>query len=200
MTVSNMYLSSKLKNAVINLLLENPNFVEVVNPKPSECEELDLMDVMVGGDFYVDGKKIHEDGYIYDYNFVTDITEDKRTYTFVETACQHVQKNVYVDMDLYICVFAEKSIIRLDENSVPNTKRVNEMGYFCGRFGNRIDVLLDIVDGLVNGNPKLGVTMDVVPAGSDHITVFQPSYHYYGKVLKYRVRMYNETNGVACGL
>ena len=68
--MSNFYNASEYKNKIINLLLKNKDFIKLIDPKPSECDQLDIIDVLIGGEWIVDGKNYYEQGHVFDYNFV----------------------------------------------------------------------------------------------------------------------------------
>lgn len=83
--MANLYYSASYKNKIINLLLKNKDFIKLINPTPSECEDLDIIDVLIGGTWFINGKKYEEQGHIFDYNFVDETTTEQKTFVFVET-------------------------------------------------------------------------------------------------------------------
>ncbi len=48
------------------------------------------------------------------------------------------------------------------------------MGYEVGHYGNRIDILCDIVDRILNGNKKLKGISDIEPAQRDFVPYIHP--------------------------
>ena len=58
--MSNIYYAASYKNKIINLLLKNKDFIKLMNPTPSECEDLDIVDVLIGGEWIINGKKWEE--------------------------------------------------------------------------------------------------------------------------------------------
>ena len=196
--MANLYYAASYKNKIINLLLKNKNFIKLINPKPSECKDLDIIDVLVGGTWLINGKKYKEQGHIFDYNFVSDTTTDKKTFVLVETDINAVRSNIFTDFNLYIFIFTDKELVRLTNNTVPTVKEVTDMGYFASTYANRVDVLCDIVDRILNGTDKLAGIGDVEPASSGYVSLYCPNSKYYGKCLKYKISNYNE-GGDECG-
>jgi len=196
--MANLYYAASYKNKIINLLLKNKDFIKLINPTPSECIYLDTIDVLLGGEWFFDGKKWEEQGHIFDYNFVNETTTDQKTFVFVETDIDTVSKNMFIDFNLYICIFTSKELVRLTDKSIPTVEQVKEMGYFASTYANRIDVLCDIVDRTLNGTDKIPGLGDVQPASRGYATIYCPNNKYYGKCLKYKVSNYNDS-GDECG-
>ena len=55
--MSNLYYAAEYKNRIMNLLLKSKNLIKLVNPTPSECEDLDMIDFLVGGEWFIHGKQ-----------------------------------------------------------------------------------------------------------------------------------------------
>lgn len=190
--MANLYYAAEYKNRIINLLLSNENFIKLINPTPSKCEDLDIVDVLLGGEWFIDGQKWEEQGHVFDYEFVNETTTDERTFIFVETDIKGVDKNLFTEFNLYVCIFAYKSLVRLSNDTSPSVKEVKEMGYFASTYANRIDVLCDIVDRILNGSDKLRTIGNIEPAERNYVTLYRPNSKYYGKCLKYTVSSLNE--------
>lgn len=197
--MTNLYNAASYKNKIISLLLKNSNFIKLMNPEPSECESIDLADVLLGGDWIIDGKKYYEQGQIFDYNFANDTTTEQKTFVFVETDIDSVKDNIFTSFNLYVCIFTYKDLVRITENSSPTVQDIKNMGYFASNFANRIDVLCDIVDRILNGTDKIQGIGDVKPASRGYVTMYSPNSKYYGKCLKYNISNYNES-GDGCGI
>ena len=189
--MGNLYLSSDYKNTIISLLLKNDNFVKLINPQPSECPKIKIKDVLLGGTWIYDGVKYEEQGHVFDYNFVDETTTDEKTFVFVETDIDTVRQNMFTDFNLYICIFSAKSLVRITNDTVPSLTDVAEMGYKIPYHGNRVDILCDIVDGILNGNKKIKGIGDVEPAPRGYVTMYCPNSKYYGKCLKYKISNLN---------
>lgn len=196
--MANLYYAASYKNKIINLLLKDKNLIKLVNPKPSECENLDIIDVLLGGVWFMDGKKYEEQGHIFDYNFVEDIITEEKTFIFVETDIDTVRNNMFTDFNLYVFIFTPKKMVRLTNNTIPTVEEVKDMGYFTKTYANRIDVLCDIVDRILNGTDKILGIGNVRPAQRGYVTTYCPHRNYYGKCLKYTISNFNES-GDDCG-
>lgn len=198
--MSNLYYASAYKNKIINLLLKNKNFIKLINPTPSKCEDLDIIDVLIGGEWIIDGKKVEEKGHIFDYDFTTvdETTNESRTFVFVETDIPTITDDLFMDFNLYICIFSRKDLVRLTSESKPTVKEVKDMGYFAGSTGNRIDILCDVVDRILNGNEKIQGIGTLKPAPRGFLTNYSPHKNYYGKCLKYHITNLSELEDI-CG-
>ena len=192
--MSNLYFVSNYKNKIINLLLKNDDFIKLIDPAPSPHDELDIIDVLIGGTLIIDGEEYTEQGHIFDYNFVDETTDDQKTFVFVETDIDSVINNIFVDFNLYVCIFTEKRLVRLTDRTSPTVQEIKDMGYFASNYANRIDVLCDIADRILNGTDKLVGLGDVNPSERGHVTIYTPNSRYYGKCLKYHIENYNEVD------
>ena len=185
--MNSLEFSTIYKNKIINLLLKNKNFIQLINPTPNECEDIDTIDILLGGDWIIDGKKYHEQGYIFDYDFTDDTTDEEKTFVMVETDIEFVHKNTFVDFNLYVCIFTSKKLVRINEFTSPNIQQVKEMGYVVGNRANRIDILCNIVNKILNGNNNFPGIGSISPVDRGYVTLYQPNNKYYGKCLKYNI-------------
>lgn len=190
--MSNLYNIANYKNKIIHLLLKNKNFIKLMNPEPSKCKDLDIIDVLLGGEWTINGKKYEEQGQVFDHNFVDDTTVEEKTFVFVETDIEYVRNNMFADFNLYICIFTAKNLVRLTDISKPTVKEIKDMGYFASTNGNRIDVLCDLVDRIINGNENIEGIGTVQPDSRAYVTQYCPNNKYYGKCLKYNITNYIE--------
>lgn len=131
-------------------------------------------------------------GHVFDHNFVDETTTVEKSFVFVETDIDTIRKNLFTDFNLYVCVFTAKPLIRITDATIPSINDVEMMGYNIGHFGNRVDILCDVVDRILNGNKKLKGIGDVKPAERGFCTIYSPSNKYYGKCLKYNISNLNE--------
>lgn len=196
--MANLYYASEYKNKIINLLLRNKDFIKLINPTPSKCEDLDIIDVLLGGKWFISGKEWTEQGHVFDYEFVNETTTEQRTFVFVETDINGINQGLFTEFNLYICIFTDKNLVRLSNKTSPTVKEVKDMGYFASTYANRIDVLCDIVDRILNGNDKLKSIGCVEPVTRNYVTIYKPNNNYYGKCLRYRVSNLNEIEDNDC--
>lgn len=192
--MSNLYNASRYKDTIINLLLKNKDFVILMNPSKPPHEQLSVQDVLLGGTWVIGGKKYKEQGQVFDYNFVDDTTTDEKTFIFVETNIDIIRENIFTDFNLYVCIFTSKHLVRITNDTIPSINDIESMGYNAGHYGNRIDILCDVVDRTLNGNRKIKGIGDIKPAERGFCTMFSsPGNKYYGKCLKYNITNFNET-------
>lgn len=191
--MANLYYAASYKNKIINLLLQNKNFIKLINPSQSECENLDVVDVLLGGKWFINGKEYDEQGYIFDYNFVNETTTDEKTFVFVETDIDTVKNNMFTNFNLYVCIFTSKDLVRITNETVPTVEEVKDMGYFATTYANRIDILCDIVDRILNGSEQIAGIGDIKPSERGYVSIYCPNTNYYGKCLKYNISNLNET-------
>ena len=183
--MSNLYFVGEYKEKIMKLLADNNIVVKLINPDLSNAD-LDLIDVLMGGEWIINGEKVEEQGHIFDHNFVDETVNQVKTFIFVETDIDTISDNIFTEFGLYVFIFSHKKLIRLSPSSIPTKNEMKKAGY-CG---NRIDCLCDAVDRMLNGNNTFGIG-EVIPHPRGHMGIYQPSTDYYGKVLKYKVRNYN---------
>lgn len=166
-----------------------------MNPiSDSNCEYLDDIEILLGGEWIYNGERFKEDGQIFDYNFVEDTVTKEKSFVFVETDIDNVTQNIFTNFNLYICVFTTKGQIRITDKTSPTLKQIKDMGYSTGTYANRIDVLCDIIDRTINETDKISGIGDVRPADRGYCTIYLPNHKFYGKCLKYKIMNYNEDN------
>lgn len=196
--MSNLYTASNYKNTIIRLLLKDKDFISLMNPQMPPHESISTEKMLLGGEWIIDGEKYEEQGQVFDYNFVCDTTIDKKTFVFVETDIDNIRENLFTEFNLYVCIFADKSIIRITDDSVPTLVDIEKMGYYAGHYGNRIDILCDVVDRILNGNTNIKGIGDIKPANRGFCTIYSPNNKYYGKCLKYNISNLNDSEAY-CG-
>lgn len=175
--MSNLYVSTKYKNQIISLLLQNENFVRLMNPSELKSEALD--------------------GQIFDYDFTNETMSEQKTFVFVEADIDTIRDDIFTDFNLYIYIFTDKNSVKLTAVSTPTANEVKEMGYYASpAYGNRIDALCNCVDTILNGTEKIEGIGTLKPALKDHMITYFPNEHYYGKCLKYSITNYNSGGDV----
>lgn len=197
--MSNIYYATAYKNKIINLLLKSKNITKLINPSPSECEDIDIIDVLRGGEWIIDGKKYVEQGYIYDHDFVDDAITDHKTFIFVETDIDGVDQNIFTSFTLYICLFTSKDLVRITSETTPTVDEVKNMGCFATSIANRIDALGEIIDRTINGNEKIAGIGTVRPSPRAYWKRYSPNNKYYGRCLSYTISNLCEDDFNECG-
>ncbi len=191
--MTNLFIASNYKNTIINLLIKNKDFVTLMNPSKPPISQLSIEDMLLGGTWFFNGKKYQEQGQVFDHNFVDETTTVEKSFVFVETDIDTIRQNLFTDFNLYVCVFTAKTLVRITDDTIPSINDVEIMGYNCGYYGNRVDILCDVADRILNGNKKIKGIGDVKPADHGFCTIYSPNSKYYGKCLKYNVSNLNES-------
>lgn len=197
--MTNIDYAASYKNKIINLLLRNKNFIKLINPTPSKCENLDIVDVLIGGEWIIDGTKWEEQGHVFDHDFTNDTTVEQKTFVFVETDIDGVDKNIFTNFTLYICLFTSKELVRLTSETNPTPKEVKEMGCFASTTANRIDALGSVIDKTINGNEKIAGIGTIEPATRSYWKRYSPNNKYYGRCLAYHISNLCEKDFDECG-
>lgn len=181
------------KKIIIDHLLKSKLVRKLINPTPNDL--LDETEILLGGEWLIDGEKVEAQGHIFDFNFVDDTITDSKVFIFVETDIPIVEHgNMFAEFNLYVSIFADKDLIRLSQLSIPTKQEMKALGY----EGNRIDILCGVIDELLNGVSVNGVG-NLQPATMGYMKMYQPNRQYYGKVLTYKVKSYND-GGDRCDL
>lgn len=196
--MSNLYTASNYKNTIINLLIKNQDFITLMNPQEPPHKLMTTEDMLLGGTWFYNGQKYQEQGQVFDHNFVDETTTDQKTFVFVETDIDSIRQKFFIDFNLYICVFTSKDLVRITDDTIPSINDVEMMGYNVGHYGNRVDILCDVIDRILYSNQKIRGIGDVEPAKRDFCTIYSPNNKYYGKRLKYTISNFNEIEA-ECG-
>lgn len=198
--MSNLYTASNYKNTIINLLLKNKDFIIIMNPPKPPHQIISTEEMLLGGTWFLNGKKYEEQGQVFDHNFVDETTTEQKTFVFVETDIDSIyQEDLFIDFNLYVCIFTAKSLIRITDDTVPSINDVEIMGYNCGHYGNRVDILCDIVDRILIGNKKIKGIGNIKRSSRGFCSIYSPNNKYYGKCLKYTISNLNETEDECIG-
>jgi hypothetical protein len=197
--LNNIHYATKYKNKVINLLLKNKNLIKLINPVIPKSDEIDIIDVLRGGEWTICGKKYKEQGYIFDHDFTDSTTTSHKTFIFVETDIKDIEKDLFTGFTLYICLFTSKELVRITDNTSPTINEVKNMGCYTGTIANRIDVLGEIIDKTINGNEKIKGIGNVKPSTVGYWKRYSPNTKYYGRCLAYTVTNLCEDDFNECG-
>lgn len=199
--MENLNFVGKYKEKIIKLILNSDIIVKLINPKSHNY--LDLVDILLGGTFFIDkkghivkkgqGEKLEIQGHIFDHIFIDGAINNAKVFINIEVYVDKVQYDILNEFTLLLNIFAEKTLISLDENSIPTKSEMKSLGL----YGNRIDQLCSCIDGLLNKNSSFGIG-DVQPATIGYNQIYYPNNNYYGKTLRYTVKNYNDI-GDNCG-
>nr|DAG27675.1 MAG TPA: hypothetical protein [Caudoviricetes sp.] len=199
--MSNLGILAEYKNKIMRLLASDEKYRKLLSPNESECEDLDIVDVILGGEWIINGKKWTEQGHLFDHDFVDDAVTDKKVFTFVDANITNITNNMFVDFTLFIIPFTDKDLIRLSPYSSPTAQEVKEMNLFASNtYANRIDAMCERIDTLMMNQESNGLSGigEVTPMYRNFMTTYRPNNQYYGKCLQYQIKNYNA--GVYCGI
>lgn len=184
---TNEYYLSLFKEKIVQLICSDEVAVKLINPVRNKY--LDLEDVLLGGTFNVDGQIIKEQGYIFDYKYVSETVVDEKTFICVE-AFPISYTYPLIDVILYVHIYVHKGVMVLTskESANPSSPTRNEM-YELGYIGNRCDQLTQVIGRLLNGSNKIGGVTDIHPYERGYITLDVPNYNFYGKCMSFKVKI-----------
>lgn len=190
----NLYYIGRYKENIISLLLNSDNVIALINPTTDARFEIE--DILLGGTFDVyneqDKKeRIELQGHIFNYLFVPDTTTEERVFICIDTFIDSIDNSTYFNnFSMLINVYSPKEMVRLNKYSVPTSSEMKAMGF----SGNRVDMLCDAIDRVLNGNKTFGIG-EVSLASRNPITLSLPNDKYYGKCLKYKVKNFIDNEG-----
>lgn len=191
--LSTQYWTARYKNDIINLLLKNSFFIKLMNPTMPATDNLDEIDVLLGGKWEFNGTTYEEPGYIFDYVYADSTTSIAKTFVFVEAFPTTIENNFMTEFDLTIFVCTHKSLVRLydsdifSETTCPTVQEVRDAGFYSKDRGNRVDTLCDCIDRIVNGNEFIKGIGSIKGNPRAYVQNFAPNEKFYGKVLRYRI-------------
>lgn len=184
---SNEYYLTLIKSKIIGRLCTNENVVKLIAPK--ENDDLDLDDILLGGEWMINGKQIKEQGYIFDYNYVDDTITDSRVSICVETlpGAFHFPT---IDVMIFIHIYVHKDIMKLTSESsikpsVPTKNEMNNLGF----IGNRCDQLTQVIGKMLNGVSNIGGITEIKPRDNGYIGLDIPNKEFYGKCMVFKAKI-----------
>lgn len=190
----NEYYLTLLKENIINKICNNETAVKLINPETND--DLTIRDVLLGGEWNINGKEITETGHIFDYNSVNYSTNDARVFICVEAVPKTF--NVFtVDVLLYVRIYVHKSLMKLTTESSlhPSAPSITEMNE-AGLIGNRCDQLTQVIGKMLNGAVNIGGISEIKPYEKKYIRLDIPNNEFYGKCMIFKTKIGNmETAG-----
>lgn len=191
----NLYYIGRYKDKIISLLLNSDDVITLINPETDERFEVE--DVLLGDTFEIYNKKgelerINLQGHIFNYLFVPGTTTEEKVFICIEALIDSVDNTYFNNFSMFIHVYSPKRLVRLDRYSTPTSLEMKKLGF----SGNRVDMLCDAIDRLLNGNETFGIG-EVTPSNTNPLTLSLPNDKFYGKCLKYKVKNFMDTE--ECG-
>lgn len=126
---------------------------------------------------------------VFDYAFVPGTTTDERIFVCMEVTCPYADAVTWKDLYIHIYVFTPKMSVQWDmaRDGEKNTYYglVSE-----GYIGNKIDMVVDIIDRKINGFKNLALG-SIRLAPREGMQIFSYVDGYYGKQLTYTATDFN---------
>jgi len=115
---------------------------------------------------------------------VIDLTQNEaKTYITMDAIVSSVENKHIKSIDIIVNIFTHLSLKRL-------SRLEQEKYYTSGFFGNRIDVLADLVVRMLDGSKEFGIgELGLRPRNP--ISIIQPTSEYYGKSLVFQTFDFN---------
>lgn len=186
---SNEYYLTLLKSKIMSKIGTNDNVILLINPK--ENDDLDLDDILYGGDFIINKEKVSEQGHIFDYNYVNETTTDERVFICIE-ALPSSYSYPLVDVLLYVHIYVHKRIMKITSKSAinPSSPTKNEMSKL-GFIGNRCDMLTQAIGKVLNGVKNMPGIGGIRPYDRGYIGIDVPNSKFYGKCMIFKTKISN---------
>lgn len=126
---------------------------------------------------------------VFDYAFVPGTTTDERIFVCMEVTCPYADAVTWKDLYIHIYVFTPKMSVQWDM-----TKAEEKNTYYGllseGYIGNKIDMVVDIIDRKINGFKNLALG-SIRLAPREGMQIFSYVDGYYGKQLTYTATDFN---------
>lgn len=178
------------KKKIIEILTKNQDVIKLIDPVLDD--NLEIEDILLGGTFVVDGKRKKYQGYIFDFDFISDTISEAKTFIEIECYIVKTEANMFNNFILEIKVISHKNSIRLDKFTSPTSSEMNDKGV----YSNRVDGLCTVIDKLLNGKNDMGVG-NLNPVTNGYNVVYPLSNNnYYAKSLAYMVKNCNESGDI----
>lgn len=160
------------KEQVVSKLIHDNNIIDVLIGDITQYEDPET--ILLGEN----GKGIG--GRIFKFEYVPDVQENSKTFICVEVIPEKTSGDSVTEFYLYVFAYCSKDIMQ--------TYKRKE----C--YGTRIDILMNDIDKILNGNTEFGIG----PLEWVNGDIYKPSNIYYGRVSVYAVssfrRRRNERN------
>lgn len=167
----NLFPLGKNKDILVKSFSADTNLVSLLMPDYDPLTATQDLDVLL---------KTH----IYKTISIDNTQGESRAYICIETYVPSVEGDYIKDIGIVINVFCHEDLIDLptDENN-----KFVKLGY----YGNRVDMLVDCIDRILNGKKGVGIGK-VKLRTRNPIGIYTPTNGYYGKSMEYVVTDFND--------
>lgn len=126
---------------------------------------------------------------VFDYAFAPGTTTEERIFVCMELTCPYADAVTWKDLYIHIYVFTPKMSVAWDESKEDEDRVSSELEQ-RGYIGNKIDMVVDIIDRKINGFKNLALG-SIRLAPREGMQVFSYIDGYYGKQLTYTATDFN---------
>lgn len=124
---------------------------------------------------------------VFDHAFVPNTETEEQIFVCMEVTCPYADAVTWKDLYIYVYVFTPKKLVKWNTCSEMKTKTyLEERGY----IGNKIDMVVDIIDRKINGYSGLALG-SIRLAPRDGMQIFSYVDGHYGKQLTYTATDFN---------
>jgi hypothetical protein len=166
----NLFPLGKDKDILVKSFSADENLVSLLMPNYNPSTATEDLDIIL---------KDH----IYKTISIDNTEGESRAYICIDTYVPTIEGDFIKEIGIVINVFCHRSLI--DLSSAENNKFVK-----LGLFGNRIDMLVDCIDRILNGKTGIGIGK-VRLRPRNPIGIYTPTNGYYGKSMEYVVTDFN---------
>lgn len=168
---TNLFPLGKNKDILVKTFSADDNLVSLLMPDYDPLTSTQDLDVLL---------KDH----IYKTISIDNTQGISRAYICIDTYVPSTESDFIKEVGIVINVFCHNDLI--DLSTTENNKFV-KLGY----YGNRVDMLLDCIDRLINGKSGVGIGK-VRLRPRNPVGIYTPTNGYYGKSIEYVVTDFND--------
>lgn len=188
----NMYVIGAYKQRLLDLLKLDQDFQlallhQYLEPPTNESERK-----------YITNQVFKD--YVYDHAFVPGTSNEERIFVCMEVTCPYSDGTTWKDLYIQVYVFTPKMKVRWDDTSdeefidkaetIYTEAAVQGMLEADGYIGNKIDMVVDIIDRKLNGLKHVALGK-LTLSPRDGLRIFSYVDGYYGKQLTYTASDFN---------
>lgn len=153
-----LYTLGKCKNEIIKLIEDDDSLDSLIRYGSNNSDDL-------------------KRGHLYD-TLIIDLTQKiTKTYITMDTSIKSTEGSRIKCVEITINIFSHLTLIKL-------TNEEERKFYSEGYYGNRIDIILDMLSRKLIGNQYFGIG-ELKLAPINPIKIIQPDVDYYGKVIRF---------------
>lgn len=173
----NMYVVGAYKEQLLDELRNNTDF------------QLALLGGELSQDLTPKQVKKSFENNVFDYAFTPGTTTEDRIFVCMEVTCPYADAVTWKDLYIHIYVFTPKMSVSWNDEKEDDV-RISSMLEQRGYIGNKIDMIVDVIDRKINGFKNLALG-SIKLSPREGMQVFSYIDGYYGKQLTYSATDFN---------